>query len=560
LDNNTLDMHIPDNLLKAENIWRVFGLAGVAPDDDGDAWPEGGVILDLAFVGEERPILLQTVRQGDLLAGALNSSEAAALIDWQMAANAATQLATAPKGAFSTFLHRSSLTLPEGVRAASGTIAGLEYLGPYQPYLVWLPTGLPKPAPLHVFLHGASQNHLGDTWVNIDGWPYHGLTPRPIGGYAGNNKPVGTDADDVYLPNDGAVGSIVHIERTFAPYDAPGVMIFPLGRMNSSFYSGIFEADVFEAIADIRERIEIDPDRVSLSGSSMGGIGSFRLGVLYPHFWSHVFPIVGDGSDVIGLLGNLYNVPVRMHNGLFDPLVSQPGPSDTAAALAAADIDYRYWLLETREHESLFQINHCVRDQAFTQVRRSAPAVVRYRIEREYINEAPELGISQRYNEAYWLSGITLREGQDSGMIEAVNLLDPAQVRQLQAIDERRQNISSGRDECGTNPNVQTMDTWRETGSVVTDMGLGSAENGVALTLTGLQNLNVELDDLGTDTSSSIILQTSADDAFALALRSSSWPSALGLYRNGNFEANISPVSSVLSLSIAAGNNRYELR
>jgi hypothetical protein len=95
---------------------------------------------------------------------------------------------------------------------------------------------------------------------------------------------------------------------------------------------------------------------------------------------------------------------------------------------------------------------------------------------------------------------------------------------------------------------------------MVTDSNLGSVKNGVSLTLSGLQDLTVNLDDLDTNTASTIILQTNTDDTFALALNSSSWPSSLGLYRNGDFEKNISPTGSALNLIIVAGNNRYELR
>lgn len=558
LDNNTLDFTVANTVVNAEWHWRVFSVAGV--ETDGKAWPDGGVILDMAFVGDERPYLLQTARQADVLAGSLDSSLAAANIDWSNARSALTQLYEAPRGAFATFLHRSSLNLPEGIRAASGTIQGLEYLGPYQPYLVWLPSILPKPVALHVFLHGASQNHLGDTWVNITGWPYHGLTPALIGGYAGNNKPVGTDPNDVYLPNDGAVGSIVHIERDFVPYDAPGVMIFPLGRMNSSGYSGIYEADVFEAIADIKRRITIDPARISLSGSSMGGIGSFRLGVLYPDVWSHVFPIVGDGSDVLDLLGNLYNLPVRMHNGLFDPLVSQPGPSDSADALAAANVDYRYWLFETREHESLFPINHCVRDEAFAARRDSVPAVVKYRLNRAMLNEQPDIGLSQRYDQAYWLSGLVLHDGASTGFVEAVNLKNRAQLRQSQAIDQRRENITQGRDECGVNPDVRTLDTWRETGLAVNAATVTDAQNGISISLSDLQAVVVDLDKLNIRMSEPVIVKANTDSTALLSLSSANWPDSLGLYRESAFVKNLIPASDQVSYELPPGEGNYELR
>ncbi|MGH7337489.1 MAG: hypothetical protein ACREI7_07925, partial [Myxococcota bacterium] len=376
---NTIDTTIPAALASpGAATWRAFGVLGFADPLLGTSWPDGGAILDLAFVGDERPFVLQSAIQGDVLGGSRDPSAAAAAIDFARIAAGDSELPQPRPGRFETFLHRSALNLPEGVSAASGVIAGLNYLGPYQPYLVWVPDPLPVPAPLLVFLHGASQNHLNDTWVNTSGWPYHGLSPALVGGYAGNNKPVGTDPADVYLPNDGAVGSIVHIERTFAPYPAPGLVVFPLGRANSSGYAGIHEEDVFEVIADVSSRFSVDGDRIALSGASMGGIGTFRLAALYPDRWSHAAPLLGSGSAVQEIYENLFHVPVRMHNGALDPLVSQPGPSDSADAIDALGYDYRYFLFDTREHESLFPINHCLRTEAFAALRAVNPARVVY--------------------------------------------------------------------------------------------------------------------------------------------------------------------------------------
>ena len=232
--------------------WRAFGVLGFADPLLGTSWPEGGAILDLAFVGDERPYLLQTATGRATCSVARRPRAAAAAIDFARVAAGDSELPQPRPGRFETFLHRSALNLPEGVGAASGVIAGRIYLGPYQPYLVWVPDPLPVPAPLLVFLHGASQNHLNDTWVNTSGWPYHGLTPgdrrRLCRQQQARRQSIPAD---VYLPNDGAVGSIVHIERTFTPYAAPGLVVFPLGRTNSSGYAGIHEEDVLEVIADV---------------------------------------------------------------------------------------------------------------------------------------------------------------------------------------------------------------------------------------------------------------------------------------------------------------------
>lgn len=559
LQRNTIELEIPASLLDpAQQTWRMFALAGFAASADGTSWPEGGAIMDLAFVGQERPYLLQTARQADVLAGLLPSEHAAATVDFSQASARTTLLAAPTPGAFSTFLHHSKMQLPEGIVEVGGAFTGQQYLGPYQPYLVWLPDPLPAPAPVHVYLHGASQNHLGDTWVNIGGWPYHGLTPALAGRYAGNNKVIGTDPEDVYLPSDGAIGSIVHIGREFAPYDAPGVVILPLGRMNSSGYTGVFEEDVMEAIADIRRRMPIDADRISLSGSSMGGIGSFRLGALYPDLWSHVFPIIGDGTDYLDVLGNLLNLPVRMHNGLLDPLVRQPGPTNTANALNDLGYDYRYWLFETREHESLFVINHCVRDEAFAALRDLNPARVVHALRRDLMDEAPDVGYAHRYDRAYWVSDIRLRSDAAIGNIDVRDLSRSDREKVGTAINTQQQNILTTRDVCGANPAVKTLDTWTERGIALQAAAPQPVSNALELQLRGTETLSVDLSRTDIQRDADILLSINSDGASELRLRGD-WPDVVRMSVDEASAIALTPASDVLVIPVLAGQHRYLL-
>ena len=200
----------------------------------------------------------------------------------------------------------------------------------------------------------------------------------------------------------------------------------------------------------------------------MGGIGTFRLAALYPDRWSHAAPLLGSGSAVQELYENLFHVPVRMHNGALDPLVSQPAPTDTADAIDALGYDYRYFLFETREHESLFPVNHCLRAEAFAAVREVNPARVVYSVRPEFIDVDPAAGYAHRYDRAYWVSEIAVRPGSDEGHVDATSFARPGRVRSAAAILEQRQNVSEGRDECGPNPAVQTLDTWTERGIALT--------------------------------------------------------------------------------------------
>jgi pimeloyl-ACP methyl ester carboxylesterase len=63
------------------------------------------------------------------------------------------------------------------------------------------------------------------------------------------------------------------------------IQLEPFGRMNHS-YRYYAETDVFDAIASVRQRYNIDPKRILIRGHSMGGQGAWRLGLQHPGFFA----------------------------------------------------------------------------------------------------------------------------------------------------------------------------------------------------------------------------------------------------------------------------------
>lgn len=121
-----------------------------------------------------------------------------------------------------------------------------------QPYAVILPKGQgasEKRVPLHIVLHGRNGVLNEVSFIqSLDG------------------KPVPADQDWIQLE------------------------VF--GRTNNSYrWSG--ETDVFEALADVKRRFRIDERRIVLRGFSMGGAGSWHLGLHYPSLWCSVGPGAG---------------------------------------------------------------------------------------------------------------------------------------------------------------------------------------------------------------------------------------------------------------------------
>lgn len=75
------------------------------------------------------------------------------------------------------------------------------------------------------------------------------------------------------------------------------VQIGPYGR-GSVWYTGIGTQDVFECMETAKKVFSIDETKVYLCGFSMGGAGTFNLGLSYPDLWAACVPVCGRCDDV----------------------------------------------------------------------------------------------------------------------------------------------------------------------------------------------------------------------------------------------------------------------
>jgi predicted esterase len=165
--------------------------------------------------------------------------------------------------------------------------------GSEQPYALFVPRAFDASHkyPLLVSLHSEDTNHR----MNLR--QVFGLSIR-----SGEANP-----DDLrYFP---------------ATRDAGFIVASPFAR-GTMDYRGIAERDLYDAIADIERRFPIDPDRIYLTGISMGGAAALRLGLTHPDRWAAiaaVCPAPLPGMD--DLLGNAANLPIRIFQGDQDPIV-----------------------------------------------------------------------------------------------------------------------------------------------------------------------------------------------------------------------------------------------
>ena len=117
------------------------------------------------------------------------------------------------------------------------------------------------------------------------------------------------------------------------------IQIGPFGR-GDMWYHGIGEQDVFECIELARRIFNIDPDRIYLAGFSMGGTGTFDLGLKYPDTWAACVPVCGSMGNK-DLIANGRNLPFWINTGSEDRVV--PAKYSKRAYEAAVELGFDHW-------------------------------------------------------------------------------------------------------------------------------------------------------------------------------------------------------------------------
>ena len=77
----------------------------------------------------------------------------------------------------------------------------------------------------------------------------------------------------------------------------PGTIQVELFGRGNNTYHWPGEADIFEAIGAVEKSYQVDPDRLSLRGFSMGGAGVWHTALHYPDLWASVEAGAGDNES-----------------------------------------------------------------------------------------------------------------------------------------------------------------------------------------------------------------------------------------------------------------------
>jgi len=529
-NSNSMEAVVPRALLAfpEHGTWRAFGVLGIR-NAEGGSWLDGSeLIYDLAFVGSEPEYGWQDRRQADILAGALSSVHAAANIDFDTLHRGDTVVPNPLTPGFHTYMYRSNLELGEGVVTRSdGTH---EFNGPFQPYLIYVPEIVTEGRPLTIFLHGANGNHLGSVF-NF-----------PEGNYIGTGRML---SEELYIIEPFAV------DGTDFPPNA--ITVYPLGRGETLSYRGAAEQDALDVTDDAIRRTGADPDHVALSGASMGGMGTFRIGALYPDRWSVAIPIIGYARDSFDLLENFLNLPVRQINGFQDPLVNYVPAQETADRIHQLELDHRFWLLYERGHEGGGFVYQCVYDEAKDYVRNASPAHIVYRLDPAMSVIDETIGLSLRHDSAYWISGLRPNDEEKICTVDVASEALPRWQRQLDEVDAEFDNLTGGRNLCGPDPAMQpTKDTWHELSWIVSNGDPLPQTNTITAMLQNVAAVTFDLNRAGVDTGEQASVSLDTDGPCSLTLTGLS--PAQSILVNGE-QAGQSDDEGIATLEVPAGNH-----
>ena len=154
--------------------------------------------------------------------------------------------------------------------------------------------------------------------------------------------------------------------------DRGAICVTTLGRGPDGWYLDEAELDFWEVWNRTAAAFTLDPERTVLSGYSMGGYGTYRLGLTYPDLFAKAValaappmcgvrvsgPIQGasgagrcttDG-DSSPLVGNARSLPYVIAHGALDQLVPVPSAKEQADRFDSAGLRHRFELYPEWDH------------------------------------------------------------------------------------------------------------------------------------------------------------------------------------------------------------------
>ncbi len=341
------------------------------------------------------------------------------------------------------------------------------------------------------------------------------------------------------------------------------LIITPLARGMDTWYLRSGLVDVFEAWRDVRRHYNADPNRTSITGYSMGGYMTYRLGLLMPDafvrasvyvgpplYYQWPYPLPPQSSPEWEVRGNTnlivdngLNLPFEINHGNADELVPISGVVQQADTFKAAGDPYRFYHHASDDHLGFIVIANQwkhTRDWLGTGRRNLSPVEVRYK-------RYPSMDLRRDglvFDGAYWVDKLKVRgHGVDSfGEIDATTFALGGHHRRL--VDE------------GTSP--YTGDTGTSPASVTGQHFVkGKAikeRNAFKATLDNLRSVTLLSKRMGLRVGNRTAAKLTGDGATRLRLTGDWGPAVSATLDGRQVNASTGPGGVSLRLPLAAGS------
>ncbi|TDY09811.1 alpha/beta hydrolase-fold protein [Mycolicibacterium litorale] len=345
MESRTFLAKVPRPLVAPSGTWTVRLGAGLA-DEDGDgfaevpfvrgAGPGQPNVYNLAFRTREQEKVHLNFWSDQAQADALDDgdvSQFSLAVPWDQLAARRTDDEPVVTGT-STRWYVSSIELGQGVGDGNILDTKPQFLGRVQPYSVCLPaTYAPgRKLPLTLMLHSLA---------------------------LGQNQYAAFDPKLLHEVCDGR----------------NSIVVTPLARGPACWYFDEGELDVWEVFARVVEQLGADPNRTVIAGYSMGGYGTYKLGLSYPEVFAQAVVLAGPPTcgvrlvrgveapadfdptshcaregDTWPLLANARWLPFVIAHGGLDQFVPFPGIVQQVFELDRLGYRYRFAAYPVEDH------------------------------------------------------------------------------------------------------------------------------------------------------------------------------------------------------------------
>lgn len=121
--------------------------------------------------------------------------------------------------------------------------------------------------------------------------------------------------------------------------------------------SELSEKDVMNVLEIVKKDYKIDADRIYLMGHSMGGGGTWHLGIKYPDIWAGLAPIAPAIFRPATDVEKIKHIPVMLVQGAKDTLVRPEGARRWAEQMKKLEMKYEYIEDPVGDHISIAAAN-----------------------------------------------------------------------------------------------------------------------------------------------------------------------------------------------------------